>query len=201
MSTQTREVVCIGCSTLLRFPAGAQVVRCVLCSQITPVIPQQHQQHQQPRQGGGQQQPQGASTSHLICGGCRTVLAYPTGAASVRCAVCTTVNQLTPQNTMANCRCQGCNTHLMYQPGATSVRCALCQHVTQVGGAVDPRAVEPRSGGEPAEAALSRQNSNTLYVIQNPSEEGEERYNMAIGVKVVESEGGGGGGKEVERRR
>lgn len=32
----TREVVCNGCSTLLRFPAGAQVVRCVLCSQITP---------------------------------------------------------------------------------------------------------------------------------------------------------------------
>ena len=47
----------------------------------------------------------GTSTSHLICGGCRTVLRYPTGAESVRCAVCTTVNRTAEvQNTVANCR-------------------------------------------------------------------------------------------------
>ena len=126
----TREVICSGCSTLLRFPAGAQVVRCVLCSQITPAEPTRQPSHQvEQRQSRwlslslfsfsrpSQRKPSRltrsifphnpapvAATSHLICGGCRTVLAYPTGASSVRCAVCTTINQLSSQNTMASCR-------------------------------------------------------------------------------------------------
>jgi len=192
----TREVVCSGCNTLLRYPAGAHVVRCVLCSNVTQVV-------QQPQQPQPQQQ-----ISHLICGGCRTMLAYPTGATSVRCAVCTTVNQtgVAPQ-TMANIRCQGCNTHLMYSSGATSVRCALCDFVTQVGGAatipqqpqLQQRVQQQQQGSSsslgpgaqggssmPAQQNsdfLQRQNSNSLYVIQNPSVEGEEVFSMAIGVK------------------
>jgi len=148
------------------------------------------------------------TVSHLICGGCRTMLAYPTGATSVRCAVCTTVNQtgVAPQ-TMANIRCQGCNTHLMYSSGATSVRCALCDFVTQVGGAatipqqpqLQQRVQQQQQGSSsslgpgaqggssmPAQQNsdfLQRQNSNSLYVIQNPSVEGEEVFSMAIGVK------------------
>ena len=35
---------------------------------------------------------------------------------------------------------------------------------------------------------FQRQGSNSLYVIQNPSEEGEEVFNMAIGLKQVGSE-------------
>jgi hypothetical protein len=46
---------------------------------------------------------------------------------------------------------------------------------------------------------FQRQNSNSLYVIQNPSEEGEEVFNMAIGLKqltpeTLYGEGGGEGG-------
>ena len=33
--------------------------------------------------------------------------------------------------------------------------------------------------------------SSTLYVIQNPCEDGEERFNMAIGLKVVSEQNGG----------
>ena len=114
-------------------------------------------------------------------------------------------------------RCEGCNTHLMYQPGASSVRCALCQYVTQVGGAVPQAQQQPRQqqpstsgaagtsgvgGGQAAEAggqgAFARQNSNTLYVIQNPSPEGEERYNMAIGVKVLDATGVDAGGSKED---
>ena len=164
--------------------------------------------------------------------------------------MCTTINQLSSQNTMASCRyvipeakdrvpsplltsqprprlslpptsslprCEGCNTHLMYQPGASSVRCALCQYVTQVGGAVPQAQQQPRQqqpstsgaagtsgvgGGQAAEAggqgAFVRQNSNTLYVIQNPSPEGEERYNMAIGVKVLDATGVEAGGSKED---
>ena len=46
----------------------------------------------------------------------------------------------------------------------------------------------PGGSGAPGStnSPLARQNSDTLYVIQNPSEEGEERYNMAMGVKIAE---------------
>lgn len=105
----------------------------------------------------------------------------------------------------------------MYQPGASSVRCALCQYVTQVGGAVPQAQQQPRQqqpstsgaagtsgvgGGQAAEAggqgAFARQNSNTLYVIQNPSPEGEERYNMAIGLKVLDATGVEAGGSKED---
>lgn len=125
------------------------------------------------------------------------MLAYPSGASSVRCAVCMTVNQLVTQQQMANVRCEGCNTHLMYSSGANSVRCALCNHVTRVGGHVNPshqHQPQPTSGGSQAGDSSSgggnlgdygRQNSHSLYVIQNPSEEGEEAFNMAIGIKQI----------------
>jgi len=43
---------------------------------------------------------------------------------------------------------------------------------------------EGQSGaGGSGEPAFKRQESNSLYVIQNPSAEGEEVFNMAIGIK------------------
>lgn len=138
------------------------------------------------------------------------MLAYPAGAQTVRCAVCMTVNQLITRHTTSTVTCQGCNTHLMYTAGASSVRCALCQHVTPVGGLVSqqpqdqpgsllPPLSAPQSdasgsyGGsqDPMGSSLGdfqRQNSNSLYVIQNPSEEGEEVFNMAIGLKQITPE-------------
>jgi len=205
------EIVCRDCRTLLRYPAGASQVRCVVCSSITNVHPppQQQQLSSQHHRTPAQQHISSApttQTNHLICGGCRTMLAYPAGAQTVRCAVCMTVNQLVSRSATATVTCQGCNTHLMYTSGASSVRCALCQHVTPVGGMVSQQD-QASSLLQPTHAPQSdasgsydqdpmgnqagdfqRQGSNSLYVIQNPSEEGEEVFNMAIGLKQVGSE-------------
>jgi len=44
----TSEVVCSGCQTLLRYPTGASVVRCVICSNVTNVAPPPQAQSQNP---------------------------------------------------------------------------------------------------------------------------------------------------------
>ncbi|QDZ24100.1 hypothetical protein HOP50_12g66380 [Chloropicon primus] len=168
----TSTVPCSGCHTLLSYATGAQSVRCVLCSTVTDVRP----------------------VSHLICGGCRTVLAYPSGAASVRCAVCDSLNTTIRRDVTAVVRCVGCNTDLNYPSGASSVRCSLCHHINQVRGG---SRIAQSQGPGPLLAGLQQQQqqqeglesfgrkSSTLYVIQNPCKDGEECFNMAIGLKIA----------------
>lgn len=74
--------------------------------------------------------------SQIVCGGCRTTLAYPRGATNVRCAVCSTVTPVLPPGAyppplpnpgVAHLICGGCRTLLMYTGGAASVKCSCCQ--------------------------------------------------------------------------
>ncbi|KAE8689806.1 Protein LSD1 [Hibiscus syriacus] len=65
--------------------------------------------------------------SQLVCSGCRSVLLYPRGATSVRCALCNTITP--PGMEMAQLICGGCRTLLMYTRGATSVRCSCCHTI------------------------------------------------------------------------
>ncbi|XP_042450818.1 protein LSD1-like [Zingiber officinale] len=68
--------------------------------------------------------------SQLVCSGCRNLLAYPLGAASVCCAVCSAVTAVPPPGTeMARLVCGGCHTLLMFIRGATSVHCSCCHTV------------------------------------------------------------------------
>ena len=178
------SVSCRGCGTLLNYATPAQSVRCILCSTVTPTAVAL------------------VGVSHLVCGSCRTILEYPSGATSVRCSVCDAVSLTARRELTATVRCRGCSTELNYPSGAASVRCALCHHVTTVrGGTLRIQAPGPLheglqhqtqrqngGGGSPSqdnEVPECGKQSSTLYVIQHPCKEGEERYNMAIGLKIV----------------
>ncbi|CAL9103985.1 unnamed protein product [Musa textilis] len=66
----------------------------------------------------------------LVCSGCRTVLLYPRGAASVCCAICSTITTVPPPGMeMAQLICGGCRTLLMHVHGATTVRCSCCNTI------------------------------------------------------------------------
>ncbi|XP_051136100.1 protein LSD1-like isoform X2 [Andrographis paniculata] len=71
--------------------------------------------------------------SQVVCGGCRTVLLYPSGATNVCCAICNMVTPVPPAGMdMAQLICGGCRTLLMHARGATSVRCSCCHTVNLV---------------------------------------------------------------------
>merc|ERR1712159_687229 len=149
------------------------------------------------------------NTSTVPCSGCHTLLSYATGAQSVRCVLCSTVTDVRPvshpicggcrtvlayPSGAASVRCAGCNTDLNYPSGASSVRCSLCHHINQVRGGSQ---IAQSQGPGPLLAGLQQQQqqqeglesfgrkSSTLYVIQNPCKDGEECFNMAIGLKIA----------------
>lgn len=72
--------------------------------------------------------------SHLVCGGCQTMLMYPQGAANVRCARCQHVTPAPPECDAgaAQLVCNGCRVLLSYPRGAPLVQCSMCHTVTQV---------------------------------------------------------------------
>ncbi|GAX74664.1 hypothetical protein CEUSTIGMA_g2112.t1 [Chlamydomonas eustigma] len=76
----------------------------------------------------------GPSThSHLVCGGCQTLLMYPGGAASVRCQRCHHITNAPPPVTNSSqIVCNGCRVLLSYPRGAESVQCSVCHGVTPV---------------------------------------------------------------------
>ncbi|KAF3330343.1 protein LOL1 [Carex littledalei] len=58
--------------------------------------------------------PANGAQSQLVCSGCRNLLLYPIGAASVCCAVCSAVTSVPPPGTeMAQLVCGGCHTLLI----------------------------------------------------------------------------------------
>lgn len=68
--------------------------------------------------------------SQLVCSGCRSILLYPRGAATVCCALCNAITSVPPPGMeMSQLICGGCRTLLMYTRGASSVRCSCCQMV------------------------------------------------------------------------
>ncbi|XXG68472.1 hypothetical protein AAC387_Pa06g1553 [Persea americana] len=67
--------------------------------------------------------------NQLVCNGCRNVLLYPRGAASVCCAICRAITSVPPAVEIAQLVCRGCQTVLMYTRGAASVRCSCCQTI------------------------------------------------------------------------
>lgn len=72
----------------------------------------------------------GGMQGQLVCSGCRNVLLYPRGAASVCCAICSTITQVPPPGMeMAQLICGGCRTLLMHVHGATTVRCSCCNTI------------------------------------------------------------------------
>merc|ERR1712070_1175709 len=152
---------------------------------------------------GSNQSGRGGQSS-VSCRGCGTLLNYATPAQSVRCILCSTVTPTAVALVgVSHLVCGSCRTILEYPSGAASVRCALCHHVTTVrGGTLRIQAPGPLheglqhqtqrqngGGGSPSsqdnEVPECGKQSSTLYVIQHPCKEGEERYNMAIGLKIV----------------
>jgi LSD1 subclass zinc finger protein len=86
---------------------------------------------------GGYGPPVGQSNSqrpsHLVCGGCSTLLMYPSGASSVRCQRCSYITRAPiAQPESAQIVCAGCQLLLAYPRGSNSVRCSVCTHVTSV---------------------------------------------------------------------
>lgn len=91
---ESEESQCDGCGTTMRHARGAMAVRCGRCGTITA--------RGTAAAGGGADEDEGpvrprsrtsAETSRVRCDGCRCTLAYPAGAAAVRCAACGTVTR------------------------------------------------------------------------------------------------------------
>jgi LSD1 subclass zinc finger protein len=83
-----------------------------------------------------------APHSHLVCGGCQTLLMYPQGASNVRCSRCTHITPVpvSTANEMAHIVCNGCRVLLSYPRGSQSVQCSMCHTVTQVSALLGPGA-------------------------------------------------------------
>ena len=103
-------------------------------------------------------------------------LAYESGASSVRCALCHTVN--VANQAVAHCQCAGCGLTLAYAGTAQSVQCAACGHVTRAGAGAGAHAPAPSPFGGGAK-------SSAMVVVENPptlDHAGTPRSNMAVGV-------------------
>nr|CAD1819603.1 unnamed protein product [Ananas comosus var. bracteatus] len=150
---------------------GATSVCCALCRTITSVPPP------------------GVETAHLICGGCRTLLMYPHGAATVRCSCCNMINNVRSANSVAHVNCAQCRTTLMYPYGAPSVKCAVCHYVTNTGmtNMMAPASVPQRPNEYPSTSAPPSQGNNVTVVVENPKsvdERGNLVNNVVVGVTV-----------------
>ncbi|XP_077253267.1 protein LOL2-like isoform X2 [Tasmannia lanceolata] len=127
--------------------------------------------------------------SQLVCGGCRNLLLFPSGAANVRCAICSTITSVPP----AHVNCGQCQTTLMYPYGAQSVKCAVCHYVTNVGmsNMRVPIPVQRPNGASPtliASAPPLPHASSQTVVVENPmtvDESGKLVSNVVVGVTTA----------------
>lgn len=76
----------------------------------------------------------------MVCGSCRQLVAYPTGAVHVQCFGCLTINLVLEEHQVGKVYCGQCDTLLMYPFGAPAVKCSNCLFVTEIG----ERNVRPR---------------------------------------------------------
>lgn len=94
------------------------------------------------------------ATSRVACGGntrlgCGALLAYPTGAPFVRCALCDFVTRTGEDGvaTTSETRCGGCEATLVHPRGAGAVRCSVCGTVTATRASGAYGRVGPIGGG------------------------------------------------------
>ncbi|KAK2966365.1 hypothetical protein RJ640_021509 [Escallonia rubra] len=76
------QLICGGCRTLLMHARGATSVRCSCCHTVNLVPEKVNTENADPGA------PVPHNLAHVNCGNCRTMLMYPYGAQSVKCAVC-----------------------------------------------------------------------------------------------------------------
>ncbi|KAL5674501.1 hypothetical protein ACJX0J_018807, partial [Zea mays] len=69
----------------------------------------------------------------MVCGSCRQLVAYPTGAVHVQCFGCLTINLVLEEHQVGKVYCGQCDTLLMYPFGAPAVKCSNCLFVTEIG--------------------------------------------------------------------
>ncbi|KAA3478575.1 protein LSD1-like [Gossypium australe] len=130
----------------------------------------------------------GMEMAQLICGGCRTLLMYTRGAASIRCSCCHTINVAPASNQISHITCGHCRTTLMYPYGAPSVKCAVCQYVTNVGmGNVRVPLPVNRPNGKASTGSMATPSASPsqTVVVENPmsvDESGKLVSNVVVGI-------------------
>ncbi|XP_042023754.1 protein LOL2-like [Salvia splendens] len=77
------QLICGGCRTLLMHARGAASVRCSCCHTVN-LVPGPAAVAPLPTTPP----PASSNIAHVNCGNCHTMLMYPAGAPSVKCAVC-----------------------------------------------------------------------------------------------------------------
>ncbi|XP_047964051.1 protein LOL2-like isoform X1 [Salvia hispanica] len=77
------QLICGGCRTLLMHARGAASVRCSCCHTVN-LVPGPAAAAPLPTTPP----PASSNIAHFNCGNCHTMLMYPAGAPSVKCAVC-----------------------------------------------------------------------------------------------------------------
>eukprot|EP00759_Apiculatamorpha_spiralis_P049802 PhF_6_TR44472/c0_g1_i3/m.68470 len=116
--------------------------------------------------------------NQLSCNGCRTVLAYPDGAPSVRCPLCTTVTPVM----QIHITCVTCRTVLALPHNTTLAMCPRCRTVMSVPPLMMPQyaTMNHPSGPPPARP-------KTVVYVENPpttDESGKVVNSMAVGTKI-----------------
>ncbi|CAL9211050.1 unnamed protein product [Musa acuminata subsp. burmannicoides] len=127
--------------------------------------------------------------AQIICYGCRTLLMYTSGATSVRCSCCGTINIARPANQNAYLNCGQCHTTLIYPCGAPSVKCAICHFVTNAGTTRVPIPEAQRPNEtipmRPSTSAPPSEAQNMTVVVENPmsvNQSGKLVSNVVVGV-------------------
>ena len=115
--------------------------------------------------------------SQLSCNGCRTVLAFPEGAPSVRCPICATVTPVL----QIHITCVTCRTVLALPHNTTLAMCPRCSTVMSVPPLVAPQYATMNSVAPPAV-----RHKAAVYVDNPPStdESGKVINSMAVGTKI-----------------
>eukprot|EP00760_Papus_ankaliazontas_P024519 PhM_4_TR2375/c0_g1_i1/m.57691 len=123
----------------------------------------------------------------LSCNGCSTVLAYPAGAPSVRCPICTTVTPVM----QIHITCVTCRTVLALPVNTTLAMCPRCRTVMSV----PPMGVTPHMQHVMQQHQQQQQQQQSagvppkevVYVDTPPTkdESGKTINSMAIGTKLA----------------
>ncbi|KAK3006738.1 hypothetical protein RJ639_016089 [Escallonia herrerae] len=111
------QLICGGCRTLLMHARGATSVRCSCCHTVNLVPEKANTENADPGA------PVPHNLAHVNCGNCHTMLMYPYGAQSVKCAVCQHVTNVHMGNTrvpIPSHRPSGASTSTPIPPSSTA---------------------------------------------------------------------------------
>ncbi|KAL6842546.1 hypothetical protein ACP4OV_027390 [Aristida adscensionis] len=93
----------------------------------------------------------------MVCGCCRSLIAYPKGAVHVQCGCCGTINLVLEEHQVGKVYCGQCETLLMYPFGAPAVRCSNCRFVTEIGERNVRRRISMDQSASPQQEELTEQ--------------------------------------------